>query len=93
MGDLTSDQLDTRAKTLGGFRSYYFKQGLHFQVGDTTAPDQGKMYKMVLRRGQPMGGVCATLCAFWSNCPGTLDTACSAMMRHQHRMLINGCYK
>lgn len=63
---LKSDRLASFAKLQGGFRTYDFSQAQAFRVGDPDAEDQGKMYKMVLRRGQPMGGVCATLCAFWT---------------------------
>lgn len=61
----TSDALDAFAKTVGGFRTYDFSQAQAFKVIETDDPSQGKMYKMVLRNGQPMGGVCMTMCAFW----------------------------
>lgn len=60
-----SDQLDAQAKLLGGFRSFDFSQAQAFVLGDPNLPDQGKTYKMVLRNGKPMGGVCAAVCAFW----------------------------
>lgn len=63
---IKSDRLASYARLHGGFRTFDFSQGQAFQVGDTSADDQGKMYKMVLRGGKPMGGVCATLCAFWA---------------------------
>jgi hypothetical protein len=65
MGSITSDRLDTYDRMLGGGRTYDFGQAAGFKVMETDAPHQGKLYKMVLRNGQPMGGVCATLCAFW----------------------------
>ncbi|MES2071863.1 MAG: YopT-type cysteine protease domain-containing protein [Pseudomonadota bacterium] len=61
----TSDRLESYAKMLGGGRTYDFSQASAFKVAESTGPDQGKMYKMVMRNGKPMGGVCATLCAFW----------------------------
>ncbi len=61
----TSDKLDIYARVNGGARTYDFAQATAFRVADPSGPDQGKMYKMVLRNGQPMGGVCMTLCAFW----------------------------
>jgi hypothetical protein len=65
MNRAMSDLLDTFAKMHGGFRSYYFSQATAFSVGDSSGADQGKMYRMVDRGGKPMGGVCATLCAYW----------------------------
>jgi hypothetical protein len=65
MSSIQSDRLATYASMLGGFRTFDFSQAKAFQLGDTTQPDQGKTYKMVLRGGKPMGGVCATICAFW----------------------------
>lgn len=68
------------AESLGGACTYNFSQGQAFKVRQSLEhisnshvkgkwKDQGKMYKMVLR-GVPgaqkeMGGVCATLAAFW----------------------------
>ena len=63
---VASDRLEVYAKMHGGFRTYDFSQAQAFKLGDPNLPDQGKTYKMVLRRGKPMGGVCATLCAFWT---------------------------
>lgn len=63
--NITSDMLESRAKMLGGGRTCDFSQASAFRVGDPSGSDQGKMYKMVLRKGSPMGGLCATLCAFW----------------------------
>jgi hypothetical protein len=63
--NIASDRLDTYARMQGGARTYDFSQATAFKVAESTEPDQGKMYKMVLRDGKPMGGVCATLCAFW----------------------------
>ncbi|MFM0626505.1 YopT-type cysteine protease domain-containing protein [Paraburkholderia xenovorans] len=62
---IVSDRLDTYARMHGGFRAFDFSQAQAFKLGDPTLPDQGKTYKMVLRNNKPMGGVCATLCAFW----------------------------
>ncbi|MSP01411.1 MAG: hypothetical protein EXR07_10250 [Acetobacteraceae bacterium] len=63
--NVTSDRLETYAKMHGGGRTYDFSQALAFKVIESDEGHQGKMYKMVLRNGQPMGGVCMTLCAFW----------------------------
>src|SRR5262249_59570900 len=62
----TSDALETYAKMHGGGRTYDFSQATVFKVAPPTGDDQGKMYKMVLRNGKPMGGLCATICAFWA---------------------------
>jgi hypothetical protein len=62
---LVSDRLETYARMQGGFRTFDFSQAQAFKLGDPNLPDQGEIYRMVLRRGKPMGGVCATLCAFW----------------------------
>lgn len=62
---IKSDRLASFARMQGGFRTYDFSQAQAFRAGDPNAVDQGKLYKMVLRGGRPMGGVCATLCAFW----------------------------
>lgn len=62
---VASDRLDAYAKMHGGFRVFDFSQAKAFQLGDPAGTDQGKTYKMVMRNGKPMGGVCATLCAFW----------------------------
>lgn len=74
------DSIKNFAKMQGGACVYEFSQGAAFQVAqatqrfdskhkDGTWNDQGKMYKMVLRgKGNnqaEMGGICATLCAFW----------------------------
>lgn len=69
------------AERVGGICTFRFSQGQAFKVAqatqrfspshrDGTWNDQGKMYKMVLRgpvEGQQteMGGVCATVAAFW----------------------------
>jgi hypothetical protein len=63
--NLTSDRLNTYAKMHGGYRTYDFSQSTAFKVAEDTDGDQGKMYKMVLRNGKPMGGLCKTICAFW----------------------------
>ena len=63
---IQSDRLAAFARMQGGGRTYDFSQGQAFRVGDPSGDDLGKMYKMVLRGGKPMGGVCATLCAFWA---------------------------
>jgi|GEM_PF-6485926 len=76
-----SDMLDNFARMQGGGRTYNFSQGQAFRVAQAvqrvdirhksgTWNDQGKMYKMVLRGNTPghmseMGGVCATIAAFW----------------------------
>lgn len=69
-----SDRLHYFAKMQGGMRTFDFSQATAFKVTDestwsrsdgSTWKDQGKMYKMVLRNNNPMGGVCATICAFW----------------------------
>jgi hypothetical protein len=68
-----SNDLHVLAQGLGGARTFDFSQGKAFKVApetEWTTPtktwkDQGKMYKMVLRNNSPMGGVCATICAFW----------------------------
>ncbi|WP_097458681.1 YopT-type cysteine protease domain-containing protein [Mangrovitalea sediminis] len=68
-----SDDLHIMAQGLGGARTFSFSQGTAFKVAPETEwvtptktwKDQGKMYKMVLRNNNPMGGVCATVCAFW----------------------------
>jgi len=61
----TSDLLAAWAVAQRGFRAYDFSQAMAFTVVESMEPHQGKLYKMVLRDGKPMGGVCATLCAFW----------------------------
>jgi hypothetical protein len=61
----TTDRLGLYARQLGGALTYDFSQAAAFKVAPSDQPDQGKLYKMVLRNGQPMGGVCMTLCAFW----------------------------
>jgi hypothetical protein len=71
---VASDRLETYAKMLGGMRTYDFSQAQAFKLGNPNLPDQGKTYKMVLRRGKPMGGVCATLCAFWAAFHSSQDT-------------------
>ncbi|MBX6376173.1 MAG: hypothetical protein IRZ13_18340 [Acetobacteraceae bacterium] len=71
---LVSDRLETYARMHGGFRTFDFSQAQAFKLGDPNLPDQGKTYKMVLRRGKPMGGVCATLCAFWTVFHATQDS-------------------
>lgn len=60
-----TDRLAIYAKMHGGGCMYDFSQATAFKVIESQEPDQGKMYKMVLRDGQPMGGVCMTMCAFW----------------------------
>lgn len=68
-----SHKLNTLALRVGGFRSYEFSQSRmfkvapegHIQSSKGVFEHKGKLYKMVLRREKPMGGVCATLCAFW----------------------------
>lgn len=63
---IKSDQLAVKAKALGGARTMDFSQGADLVFGDTSGPDQGKLYKKVMKKdGTPMGGVCATFSAFW----------------------------
>ena len=77
---MVQETLKNLAAMHGGACVYEFAQGEAFKVAAAqqrhsvqhtkgTWNDQGKMYKMVLR-GDPfdqseMGGVCATICAFW----------------------------
>lgn len=76
-----TQQLNTRARQLGGGCTFPFSQGRAFVVAKAVEHhstdhkknywnDQGKMYKMILRgktigKKSEMGGVCATIAAFW----------------------------
>lgn len=77
----TSDRLAVYAQLQGGARTYDFSQARAFKVVESDGPDQGKMYKMVLRNGKPMGGVCATFCAFWTVFHAQQDTGGNGFTR------------
>ena len=70
MGLTTSDELEKVALAQGGNRSFKFSQGKDLLVAglDSSAgPRSKKVYKdFTTPGGRAMGGVCATICAFWA---------------------------
>lgn len=81
------------AERVGGSCTYRFSQGQALKIAQATQRysashqdgswnDQGKMYKMVLRgregHQREMGGVCATIAAFWVAFHSAQDTGANA---------------
>jgi len=61
-----SHKLAKAAETLGGYRTFYFRQADDLQTEGLDDSRVGKVYKeFTSPKGVEMGGVCATVCAFW----------------------------
>jgi hypothetical protein len=61
----TQTRMKTAAEACGGHMTYAFSQGQQLRAGSEDGPDMGKLYKKVLRNGDPMGGACAAVSANW----------------------------